>query len=143
MIFQIVSPFVTTIEGDSFKEAIKNYVKFNQNLNVTNLIIRDQADHYEARLRYYTENQKNKVGIDVYPYTNVDPYNNFYQDASYVVPVQPITASIVSPIQQVVAPFNSVVAPFQQVVVPPVISQKNSQFFATDSNIYVKRPNLD
>jgi hypothetical protein len=71
MIYQIVSPIVTPIYGDSFKEAIKNYVKFNHNLNINNLIIKDQSQHWEARLRYYKENQKNKVGIDVYPYTNI------------------------------------------------------------------------
>jgi hypothetical protein len=71
MLFQIVQPIVADIYGDSFKEAIKNYVKFNHNLNITNMIIKDQSNHYQARLRYYTENQKNKVGIDVYPYTNV------------------------------------------------------------------------
>ena len=71
MIYQIVSPIVTPIYGDSFKEAIKNYVKFNHNLNINNLIIKDQSQHWEARLRYYKENQKNKVGIDVYPYTNL------------------------------------------------------------------------
>ena len=59
MIYQIVSPIVTPIYGDSFKEAIKNYVKFNHNLNINNLIIKDQSQHWEARLRYYKENQKN------------------------------------------------------------------------------------
>jgi hypothetical protein len=29
MIFQILSPIVTSIEGDSLKEAIKNFVKVN------------------------------------------------------------------------------------------------------------------
>jgi len=71
MLFQIVQPFVANIYGDSFKEAIKNYIKINHNINIRNLIIKDQQNHYEARLRYYIENNKNKVGIDVYPYTNI------------------------------------------------------------------------
>jgi hypothetical protein len=59
MIYQIVSPVVATIEGDSFKEAIKNYVKFNHNLNIRNLIIKDQSNHaYEAKLRYDLETHK-------------------------------------------------------------------------------------
>ena len=71
MIYQIVQPFSATIYGDSFKEAIKQYVKLNHNMNITRMIIKDQSNHYDTRLRYYIENNKNKVGIDVYPYTNM------------------------------------------------------------------------
>ena len=71
MLFQIVQPFAVDIYGDSFKEAIKNYVKLNYAANITNMIIKDQANHYQTRVRYYKENNKNKVGIDVYPYTNM------------------------------------------------------------------------
>jgi hypothetical protein len=68
MIYQVLSPIVTTIHGDSFKEAIKNFVKVNYNYEINQLIFKDQMNHYEAKLRYYKENQKNKVGITVYPY---------------------------------------------------------------------------
>ena len=71
MLFQIVQPFAADIYGDSFKEAIKQYVKINHNLNIKRMIIKDQSNHYDTRLRYYIENNKNKVGIDVYPYTNI------------------------------------------------------------------------
>jgi hypothetical protein len=131
MIYQIVSPIVATIEGDSFKEAIKNYVKFNHNLNIRNLIVKDQADHaYEARLRYYMENQKNKVGIDVYPYTNIN-------------------YPVIAPINPVIAPMNSLISslkPFYSnsiptyIKTPAVVSAPNSRFFATDSNIFIKNP---
>lgn len=111
MIYQIVSPVYASIHGDSFKEAIKNYVKFNHNLNVTNLIIKDQADHaYEARLRYYMQNEKNKVGIDVYPYTNIKP--------------------------MVVAPM---VAAAPIIPTGPVVSAPNSRYFATADNVFIKR----
>jgi len=140
MIYQIVSPVVASIQGDSFKEAIKNYVKFNHNLNITNLIIKDQADHaYEARLRYYTQNERNKVGIDVYPYTNV----------SY--PVLAPGVGLVSP--AVVSPYTTpalainrpaVVTPYTTsalaINTPAVVTTKNSPFVATDSNVFVRRP---
>ena len=81
MIYQIVSPIVATINGDSFKEALKNYIKINHDINIRNLIIKDQANNaYEAKLRYYMQNKINKVGIDVYPYTNVS-------NVSYVSPI--------------------------------------------------------
>ena len=138
MIYQIVSPIVATIEGDSFKEAIKNYVKFNHSLNIRNLIVKDQADHaYEARLRYYMENQKNKVGIDVYPYTNIN--------YPVIAPINPVIA----PMNPVIAPMNPLISslkPFYSnsiptyIKTPAVVSAPNSRFFATDSNIFIKNP---
>jgi hypothetical protein len=110
MIYQIVSPVYASIQGDSFKEAVKNYVKFNRNLDITNLIIKDQADHqWEARLRYYMQNEKNKVGIDVYPYTNVS-----------IPVVAPVVAA----------------AP---VITGPVVSAPNSRYFATANNVFIRR----
>jgi hypothetical protein len=119
MIYQIVSPIVATIEGDSFKEAIKNYVKFNHNLNIRNLIIKDQSNHaYEAKLRYYMQNERNKVGIDVYPYTNV----------SY-----PIIAPIPSPVIALNTPITAINT-------PAVVTTKNSPIIATDSNVFIRTP---
>jgi hypothetical protein len=71
MLYQVLSPFVGTIEGDSFKEAIKNFVKINYNVAINSMILQDQMNHYEARLRYFKENQKDKVGITVYPYNSL------------------------------------------------------------------------
>jgi hypothetical protein len=159
MIYQIVSPIVATIEGDSFKEAIKNYVKFNHNLNIRNLIVKDQADHaYEARLRYYMENQKNKVGIDVYPYTNIN-YPVIAPINPVIAPINPVIAPInpvIAPINPVIAPINPVIAPMNSLIsslkpfysnsiptyikTPAVVSAPNSRFFATDSNIFIKNP---
>ena len=73
MQFQIVYPFVYNIMGDSYKEAIKNFVKLKHNYDINKLIVTDQINNaYKAKIRYYMENQKNKVGIDFYFY----PYNN-------------------------------------------------------------------
>ena len=121
MFYQIVSPVVATIEGDSFKEAIKNYVKFNHNLNIRNLIIKDQANHaYEAKLRYYMQNKVNKVGIDVYPYTN-------------------ISNSMILPINPMISPINPMISP-RLMNTPVAITSPNSRFFSTDSNIFIKNP---
>ena len=169
MIYQIVSPVVATIEGDSFKEAIKNYVKFNHNLNIRNLIVKDQANHaYEAKLRYYMENQRNKVGIDVYPYTNINypiipapiistPVNPIIPAPIISRPVNPIipTPIISTPVNPIIPapiisrPVNPVISslsPFfsnsipTYVKTPAAVSAPNSRFFATDSNIFIKNP---
>jgi len=74
MIYKIISPFVTNIDGDNFKEAIKNFVKINYNATINQMILQDQMNHYKVKLKYYKENNKNKVGITAYPYN----YNNVY-----------------------------------------------------------------
>ena len=125
MLFQIVQPIVADIYGDSFKEAIKNYVKFNHNLNITNMIIKDQANHYEARLRYYQENNKNKVGIDVYPYTNVS-----YPVVTPVVPVVPAGPIVRSPVPITITPIST----------NPLVTVKNSPFMADNNNVLVRNP---
>jgi hypothetical protein len=77
MIFNVISPIVTTINGDSMKEAIKNFIKINHNLNITNMIIKDQSHNVEARMKYYQHDGRNKVGINMYPiHTNVLPIAN-------------------------------------------------------------------
>jgi len=140
MIYQIVSPVVATIEGDSFKEAIKNYVKFNHNLNIRNLIVKDQANHaYEAKLRYYMENQRNKVGIDVYPYTNVNyPIVPGPILSAPIIPA-PIVPGPINPVISAVSPFFYKTVP-TYVKTPATVSAPNSRFFATDSNIFIKNP---
>ena len=71
MIFQVLSPIVASIDGDSFKDAIKTYIKLNHNINLNRLIISDQQQTVQANLKYYQQDGRNKVGIDMYPVTNV------------------------------------------------------------------------
>ena len=70
MIYQVVSPFVTTIEGDSFKTAIKNFIKLNYNLNIHHMILKDQNKHIQAKMNYYAHDGRNKVGINMFPINN-------------------------------------------------------------------------
>jgi hypothetical protein len=66
MIYQIVSPVVQTINGDSLKEAIKNFVKVNDMYSLNKLIVTDQQNaFYNANINYYKNNNKNKVKIDI------------------------------------------------------------------------------
>jgi hypothetical protein len=67
MSFQIVYPIAMTINAGSFKEAVKQYVKMNYDVNIANIIITDQYRHMKANLKYYNEGPKNKVGISLYP----------------------------------------------------------------------------
>jgi hypothetical protein len=123
MIFQVVFPFESTIYGDSFKEAVKNYVKHNYNVNMTNLIIKDQANHYETKLRYYTENNKNKVGIDFYLFPNNNNNNKSNSSNNITNPIiitsnnpqiNPFNNLIINPIN------NPPINPFNNLIINPI-----------------------
>ena len=56
-----------SIMGDSAIDAIKNFVKMNHELEINNLILQDEGKRMYARIRYFQDQNKHKVGIDVYP----------------------------------------------------------------------------
>lgn len=67
MIFQVVHPVAMTIDGDSFKDAVKNFVKLNYDLNLASIILTDQARYMKANLNYFSDANKDKVGIKLIP----------------------------------------------------------------------------
>jgi len=67
MKFSIVYPYPSVIDADSFKEAIKYYVKTNHNMNINQMILTDKMNHVNAELNYFRKNNVDKVGINMYP----------------------------------------------------------------------------
>lgn len=67
MLFQVVHPIAMTIDGDSFKDAVKNFVKLNYDMNLASIIITDQARYMKANLNYFSSDNKDKVGIRLIP----------------------------------------------------------------------------
>ena len=65
--YKIVSPMNVSIMGDSVIDAIKNFVKMNKELAINNLILQDEGKRMYAKIRYFQDQNKHKVGIDVYP----------------------------------------------------------------------------
>ena len=115
MPFQIVSPFVMTIDGTNLKSAIKNFVKLHHSLKINNMVVADQNRHMDVTLKYYKHDGRNKVGIDMYPSTQI-----VAATSSIVTPV----SSVVSPVSSVISPVSSVISPVSSVMSPvlsPVI----------------------
>ncbi len=96
MIFQVVFPFESTIYGDSFKEAVKNFIKLNHNLNITRMIIKDQTNQVEANINYYKQDGRNKVGINMFPVGLQYPVPIVTND-TYIAPKM-TEAAILSPL---------------------------------------------
>jgi hypothetical protein len=117
MIFNIVSPITATIDGYSFKDAIKNFVKLNHDLKLSQMIITDQKQNIKANINYYREDSRNKVGIKMVPVGFDYPLPLVLND-SYIPPRVIDTSSIIplSPI-----PLSPIMAPF----VPMVINIPN------------------
>ncbi len=65
MYYQVLSPYITQIEGDTLAEAIKMFVKVNYNDQIRKMIVADQMKKYDASIRYYNQNNKNKIGIQI------------------------------------------------------------------------------
>jgi hypothetical protein len=101
MIFNVVSPIIATIDGDSLKEAVKNFIKINHSLNITNMIIKDQSNNIEARIKYYQQDGRNKVGINMFPInsnylpiaSNTYIPNNIIQPSMSLWPLSPLPIS--------------------------------------------------
>ena len=87
MKFSIVYPYQSVIDADSFKEAIKQYVKINRNVNINQMILTDRMNHINAELNYYKQNNVDKVGITMYP---ISPNYNIYPNFVGPVSVQPL-----------------------------------------------------
>lgn len=56
-----------SIDGDSFKDAVKNFAKLNYDLNLSSIILTDQARYMKANLNYFRDENKDKVGIRLLP----------------------------------------------------------------------------
>jgi hypothetical protein len=94
MKIEIVFPFESTIYGDSYKDAIKKFIKLNHNMNITKMIIKDQSKNIEAKMNYYKEDGRNKVGIDMFPVGLQYPIPVITNDSSQPpFPLSPIPLS--------------------------------------------------
>ena len=87
MHYNIIYPTVQQINGDSINEAIKNYVKFYQDMNLTKLIIQDRNKYYNSIINYYKKNGQNKIQINTFPgYNPLITPNHFL--ANQILPNQ-------------------------------------------------------
>lgn len=85
MHYQILSPFTQQIHGDSLAEAIKMFVKVNNANQFKNFVIADQMNKYNTQIKYYKENNKNKIGISINKINDIG-YTVYPQD-NYLQPI--------------------------------------------------------
>jgi len=121
-----------SIDGDSFKEAVKNFAKLNYQMNLNSIILTDQARYMKANLKYYKNEDKQKVGISLYPTVwpltvqddgrIMSPYNTWPYSPSitYDAKEYPATKFLdastfvprIIPLDPLIAPLGSAISPF-------------------------------
>lgn len=76
MLFQVLSPFTMSVNADSFKDAIKQVVVNQRNLDITRLIMADRFNNrMHADIAYTLKDGKYVAGISLTPTTFTNIYN--------------------------------------------------------------------
>jgi len=136
-IFQVVHPIVSTINGDSLKEAIKNFVKLNHRLNLNQIILTDQSNYYTATWKKFKHDTRNRVGIDYYPtpstiITSLGFPSLGLPVSNLIVPSGPI----VGPGHDVGPIVGQVVSPLSPVLpMTPIITNHDNTRIATRNTV--------
>lgn len=86
MKYSIVYPYPALIDADSFKDAIKQYIKVQHNININQMILTDRMNHVNAELNYFKKNNVDKVGINMYPISSNYILSNNFKN----IPVVPL-----------------------------------------------------
>jgi hypothetical protein len=73
MQFQVLYPYPQIILGDSFKNAVKNYIKINHDMTINRMIITDQIKKRQAMIDYYNRHGKYKAKINISPFMGPIP----------------------------------------------------------------------
>ena len=66
MNFTFINPYPIDMYANTMHDAIKNYIKMYQSYRINQLIFQDREKHYEARMKYFKEGTRDKVGIKVF-----------------------------------------------------------------------------
>lgn len=81
--FTIVRPYLLPIKATDLNTAVKNFTKMYYNMKINELIIKDRMNYYKANLKYFTQNNKKRVGIRVFPHMmpvvhSTTPFNHIF-----------------------------------------------------------------
>lgn len=89
MSFKIIYPINTNLIGDNLLESIKNFVKLQNDINLTKLIIKDlnNSNYYNTKLKYYVHDSRNKVGINIIPIQTPFGITKIVSNDDYIPPI--------------------------------------------------------
>ena len=89
MLYNIVYPYNQVISGSNYHQAIKNYVKFKNDMNLTNLIIQNDNLYRQTYINYLNKNGKKIAKIQSIPLNSQYPLS-YYIDKPFNLPPPPL-----------------------------------------------------
>ena len=128
MEFKIIYPLESLIYGDSFKNAIKNFIKINHNLQISKMIVTDRTRNMQAQIKYYQEDGRNKVGINMFPVGLDQPIPIVTDSNTYIPPryVSPSNSMLpFSPLVNSILPLSPLSPLITMPFIPTVINIPN------------------
>ena len=128
ILYQVVQPFFYEVSANTVNEAIKNFVKIHHNLNLANIIITDQKNHYEANMKYFIEDGRNRVGINVNPFSGpviMGPAYTTYIETLPGATGTPLTPILPATVPATIWDSNYPISPYASPVFVPTIIDLN------------------
>lgn len=68
-LFTVVSPYTVKIDAGNLHDAMKSFAKQYYHLKINDFIIKDYMNHYKANLKYFKNDGRTRIGINVNPWT--------------------------------------------------------------------------
>jgi hypothetical protein len=103
--YKIIYPINTSINGENLSDAIKNFVKLQNDFNLTNLIIQNDNLYKQAYINYIKKNGKKIAYINTIPLNPLYPLSHYIKDTFTIDPMPPKPAmNVVYPIPVIATP---------------------------------------
>jgi len=111
--YKIVHPVQTTIYGPTLSDAVKNYVKIQNDMNLTNLIIQNDNLYRQTYIKYMKKNGKKIMKL------NTIPLNPLYPLSYYIKEPLELESPPIRPNVRIGYPL---LIPPPAIILPPYIS---------------------
>jgi hypothetical protein len=67
-VYSVVSPYLVDLNASDLTSAVKQFAKLYYQMKINEIIIKDHVRHYRANLKYFNNNGKGRVAINMFPY---------------------------------------------------------------------------
>jgi hypothetical protein len=98
MMFNVVYPIQQTITGINYNSAIKNYVKYTNDVNLTRLIIQNENLYRQSYVNYINKNGRKLAQINTIPLNPHFPLSYYIKEPIIAPPTRPNIGFLTPPL---------------------------------------------
>lgn len=111
MFYKVIFPVVQVIDSDSFINAVKIFAKTNRDINISRLIMYDNNKYMSVKLKKFSQDGRNKIGIDMYPvqYNHLTPPIVPKKFIPHNIVIPPRYPNLLSPTPLMISPASNVI----------------------------------